>query len=75
MRLVFEVIFFVGFFVARADEYAKPSTPESVTPKSSRQLLNKPEKLNATQVGDLSVSTAEKYMHELKGWALDTLKR
>ena len=75
MHLVFKVIYFICFVVAYADESAEPSTPESVTHKSSRHLLNKPEKPSATQDGDVSVSTAEKYMHELKAWALDTIKR
>ena len=43
---------------------------------SSRQLLNKPDSPNVEQsLAYLDISIADKYMHELKAWALKTLKR
>lgn len=75
LQLIFKIIYLMCYVVAQIHESVEPSIPESATLKSSRQLLNKPDKPNAGRHGDLSISTAEKYIHELKTWALDVLNR
>ena len=48
---------------------------KSVIPLPSRQLLNKPEMQNSGRSHMLNMSTADKFVHELKAWALKALKR